>query len=386
MSPSTGTRRTGAMCLGLLVALMPALAAGQSSEEANGAAPSGQDPVQAAYDALIAEAEVIDKYRKTEEIEVSPTFERPHRTLEDVSTRRAPEILERMAAAFTGNKYRDTYIRWHLLWLLKRTEPGALREGSQHLAELVRNMPSPFKAEFKKVRHEVPKELWREADRLRPKFHVDRRKRVTVQKGVPPFGGKRTVWRGKRVGPPKVFEILEGAKLERAKRAYERYQQIKPKLRIEVDEAARRYNERIRDMNFVVRRYRGELIYALLQTGDPRMLELVSTTIADRVDRDDLVAFDLLTYMYKAAFEGVLARAYSESDFRKSAEILNRAAGKSDAYKEYRVGTYTLNQTKRRQRNFADYAFHIVRLMRNPELMNLFPSTYRNQKERQQDG
>jgi hypothetical protein len=43
-----------------------------------------------------------------------------------------------------------------------------------------------------------------------------------------------------------------------------------------------------------------------------------------------------------------------------------------EGYKKYKVGTVSFGGTKTEHRNFADYAFHLVKLMRDPDLLEPF--------------
>src|SRR5262249_34887228 len=72
------------------------------------------------------------------------------------------------------------------------------------------------------------------------------------------------------------------------------------------DEGGVAGNYRLRAMSEIMRHYRGEVIHALLQSGDPETGKLVMTEIGRQATNRSPFAFDLLSYAYLASFDGAL--------------------------------------------------------------------------------
>lgn len=256
-----------------------------------------------------------------------------------------PMTVKRMVRDFTGNEYRDTYIRWHLVSVLEeKAKQSDLRKMGPDLVKLVNNMPGPIKVPLKPTHKDVPPEIARRYHQLMGQTYV------WQTSGYPPFV-KRS-----RIGPPKSFDLMPASRRAKAKKAYEEALALRGQWKRIHDREASRFNARIRKMNWVIRQYRGELIYLVLRTGDPKMLKVVTNAIEKHARQQNGIAFDLMAFMYRAAFDGVL-EMYDGEDLAKVSKELERVARGKEEYLKWGG----------RERNFADYAFHMVHILREIE-------------------
>ncbi len=143
---------------------------------------------------------------------------------------------------------------------------------------------------------------------------------------------------------------------------------LRKRMERKVDPEAKAFNRRVRRVNWIVRQYRGELIYALLLTGNPDLLETLVSTVGRLVREQDRAAFDILSFVYLAAFDGVLS-VYPEDRLARVGRGLEKIARSAEGYRVYRNGELELpSWAPRRRRNFADYAFHLIAMLQRGEV------------------
>jgi len=296
-----------------------------------------KDRLRKAVAKLKAEAKQLDQYKSPT---VPPVFKRPHPAINAMNSGDAIAVLGHMTSGFTGNKYLDTYINWHLIKVVQQGKQSDREEMGRQLIKLVQSMPGsisiPMKTEYT---HEPP-----EAHREWAKRYYSLRK-VT---GYPPYQ--------KYVNPPASLELMNAAERAQANKTWAEALEWRKKFETIYDKEAKAFNDRIRFMNHALREYRGELIYEILRTGDPAMLELVVSTMDRQAKAKTGIQFDLLNYMYLAAFDGVL-NLYSKEDLKKAGTALEKSARAHEAWVVY----------GRVKRNYADYAFHMVHMLRDGE-------------------
>ena len=151
---------------------------------------------------------------------------------------------------------------------------------------------------------------------------------------------------------------------------------LRPQIRKVVDEKLERQNERLREVNKAVREYRGDLIYALIQTGDEGTLDKVVAAIGRQLKMQELAAFDLTAYMYLAVFDGYM-QLYDSAALETASNQLETLGRSADAYFPYRLGGEKVpGWFYPKERNFADYVFHLVQLLKTPAVVQMF---YENQ-------
>jgi hypothetical protein len=308
-----------------------------------------QPALDTAIEKLVAEAAELDELEAPKN---PPVFTRPHPALVGVGGDLAPAVLDRMSGKFTGNEYRDTYIRWHLMEIIKRSDegaPGSLRREAPRIIKLINSMPGPLQLPLLQEWKDEPEEISRQYHAL---LHQTR-----VVVGYPPF---ERVYYGDQAVPhmdpqrrAKVAPILK--ELER----------LRPMWKRILDQKAITRNDRVSRVNWIVRQYRGELVYALLLTGDPSVPERAVQAVGRAVQKKDRAAFDILSFMYLAAFNGVLDR-YPSDSLRGVGQSLESVARTAEAYALYRDGEFEIPKwAPRHERSFADYAFHLVHMLKD---------------------
>ena len=305
-----------------------------------------------AIEQLKAEAKELDQIVEPK----SPPFMfRPHPALYNLSGEMAGDVLDRMIRPFLGNEYRDTYIRWHLLHVIAKSRQSDRRQMGPKLIELIKKMPAPLAVTFKEEYIDVPQEVSAEWHKLYASTHVS--------VGYPPY---QRDYRGEAALP-----FVTGDRKKQMEAAIKRMAQLKWERKSFPENI--RFNQRVRKINWIVRQYRGELIYALLRTGDPQMARKVIREVGRQAKARQTVAFDLLAFMYLAAFDGVMD-LYDQGTLRDISKQLEAVARGADFYYVYKIGDdappsyYHL-----RNRNFADYAFHLVYMLRDMDGISAAP-------------
>jgi len=354
-SAPVGTRiSTGATALAVLLSLVAvsprnATAQDSSASQSSSSGPSREEQINQldnAIERLVAEAKQVDK---VDNPKPEPTFDRPHPRLEGLSGDLAEVVLDRMATEYTGNAYRDTYVRWHLVKIAMKAPQGLLRDSTDRILKLIRAMPGPLRVELKKEWRDKPEDI---AERY---WDLWRKTRTTY--GYPPFE--------RRAHGEEALQHMTPERREKMKPVVERMKKLDKKFeRVYIPEL-QAYNDRVRKVNWLVRQYRGELIYTLLLTGDPSVLERTVTEIDNRVEKKDRAAFDILSFVYLAALDGVFHR-YEPEHLRKTGQALEKIGRSAEEYVKYQNGEFELPQwAPRKQRNFADYVFHLVRMFQD---------------------
>ncbi len=283
-------------------------------------------------------AEALEVGRYEENIDIQPHFTRPHPALAGIGPESVDDLLDRMLKPFTGNAYEDTYIRWHLMHIIMQARPEDRRKMGPKLVRLVKQMPGPLDVPFRQWWKHVPEEIgasWR---------HLFNTLRVVT--GYPPYE--------KRFDPPESFNYMDAETRAWAEERWKKVQELEKQFETVYDHNAIAFNSRVRKVNWIVRQYRGELIYTLFLTGDPEMARLIISAIQEHAPKDNGIALDLLSFWYLAAFDGALD-LYEPKLLMELSQKLERIARANDQWYEY----------QHRQRNFADYAFHMVTMLRD---------------------
>lgn len=184
-----------------------------------------------------------------------------------------------------------------------------------------------------------------------PPQHAGRRLRNVE---YPPF---QRVIRG-----PQAFEKLSQAAQAQYRKNWDMAAKIQPRLKQRTDERAVNINKRIdarnsrvRHLNLIIRQLRGQVLYLLVQTGDPTVLELIGKSIERYIRARSHAAFDMMAYLYRAMSEGYLAQ-YDMSILEAFGDRLRVIARANQRYVNYSGVT----------RNFGDYAFHLIETLKEP--------------------
>ena len=283
-----------------------------------------------AVDALIADAKAITDI----ESKATPHFTRPHPAVADWGAEMALPAAIRMRDKFTDKLYRDTYIRWHLLWVVRKAAESDSRKIVPLLAQLTDSLPGDLRLSRKALYRNEPQAAYQKWAALYSPL------RLVV--GYPPFQTS--------VEPPASLELMKPKRRAEAKKLWEQCQELRSTFKTIPNKGAPAYNERVGQANQILRDYQGELIRELVRSGDPQMLQRVMRLIDKHARQESIVGFDLLTYLYLAAFDGELQQ-YDAQALREAGTQLARTAKATKG--DWVPFAYS-------QRSFSDYAFHMV--------------------------
>jgi hypothetical protein len=307
---------------------------------------------------LVAEAGQIE-VDKVEDAKINPVFVRPHPLVKNLPPDAAPLVLKRILTSFTGDIYGDAYVRWHLMESVKAATPKDLREHSSTLANMLRNMPPTLWLPGKQEYRDEPQEI-------ASRWHMLISKSNVVV-GYPPF---QRLFQGKE-----ALQYMAADKRAEAEAALAEAETLRGQWkRITIPDALQ-YNQRIRGGSYALRQFRAELGHMLVRSGEPEMLDVVVQEIGKQLANKQRAAFDLMSYLYVAAFdtsdEG-LAQQYEPRVLAKVAKDIEVMARANDTYFVYRDGRDAAGKDVdppgwvfNRERNFADYAFHLIYLLRS---------------------
>ena len=354
------TRSAFAGALAFLLAITPDYTPAKDDQEAASAAdptPSsakegdttapGDDTrlIEEAVEQLTIEAKALGQFK--EEDGAIASLSRPHALVSRINPTLARHVLDRMLRPFTSNPYEDSFVRWHLMHVISQASQEDRDTMGPKLVKLIKQMPGPFdrpeRREYVHIPEGIHDQWWSIFTSLR------------VVIGYPPYE--------KRINPPASFDHMDEATRAKAEEQWQKALKLKEQFKTVYDHDAIAHNRRIREVNWIVRQYRGELIYALFWTGDAEMAKLMMDSINKHARRQDGIALDLLAFWYLAAFDGAL-ELYEPALLNELSQKLNRTARASERWIGYQL----------RQRNFADYAFHLIQMLKDPSFSTPSPA------------
>jgi hypothetical protein len=285
--------------------------------------------------------ELVKEAREMGEVgkpKVEPKFSRPHPLLKDLDADHALPALNQMQQDWTGQKFMDTYVRWHLLWVVKQGRQSDRDEMGRRLLKLFEKLPGSL---------QVPHRPWHryEPPDKAAEYHQKVNSLVVVE-GYPPFQ--------RRIGPPESLARMNPTRRAEAEKVWAEAQALRTQFEDIIDKEAVAFNRRIDQINEIVLNFQGELIYELLRTGDPAMLRVVMKEMERQIAAKSGLQFVLLNYVYLAAFDGIL-NLYPEHVLKEFSIELEKLARANAEYVDYRA----------RKRNFGDYAFHMIYMLRD---------------------
>jgi len=301
----------------------------------------------------------------------APKFIRdyPHPNLPKLDPAAAgPAALKRMSGALTGNAYGDAYVRWHLqplvndyleqafkVWLTTG-EHTLAPDARQKLADFYKTIPADSDKPWREESWYEPRELEQQMVQLRTT--------TRVRIGVPPF--ERYVYEEEAV------EHASPARRREIEAAAAKIKEMRSKLKLVKDAKAQQANMRQRETNKMLRDYRGQLLYALLQTGDAAALTMVGDEINKQARAKQYIAIELMKYLYRALYDGYLL-LYDARALASLRSSLVATARTADAPAIYLVGEDRPDAWVQPQHyNFADLAFHLIRVLDSPAALEQF--------------
>lgn len=346
------------VCLVMASMWLPPYAAAADDEALAPAQPPAQhnalDQPQAqklekAVQALMAEAAQLQENQP----KVKPRFDRPHPALADLGPRMARPVLDRMVEPFTGDEYGDTYVRWHLMELVKRARSADLSEMGKPLVTLMPAVP------IQRMKKRDPTIIEGSQENHRRYMRLRNKTRATV--GYPPF--ERVVY-GR-----KALEHMPPQRRKEAERIVAEMEKLRSTFKQRRDPGVAAYNKRVGNIRKMVREYRGELVYTLVRTGDAKMARTMVGQIGKLVAKRQRAAMDMISYFYLAVFDGHLD-GYDARTLGELSRQIEAIARSADEYAVYYDGNDRVRDAiVANERNFADFVFHLIHLLRDAEAL-----------------
>ena len=299
-----------------------------------------------------------------------PQWDRPHPLVRNWSSDNAELVLSAMTDRFTDDERRDTYIRYHLLYVIQEHFLAALKEWEQtgtyepsprlvdRLESLTRTMPGLIELATRETRTYEPDEVYRQWEEIRQST------RTVV--GFPPF--QESLY-GKAALPH-----VSGARKTQIEQAIKQMEELRPKWRRIVDESAQQYNQRLFKLNAMLRNYRAHVVYTLLQSGHQPLLAAVLKGVEAQISAENRSAFDLLDAIYRAAADGYLAM-FEPRTLEGFGRDLERLARQHDQWKNYTRPGIDSNAASAFARNFGEYAFTLTQLLQQPYKLQWLANT-----------
>lgn len=324
--------------------------------------PAQKQALDKAIETLTAEAKDLLEFE--EETKTRQYFSRPHPALKQFDAVAAEDILGRMNGRFTGKEVEDSYVRWHLMWLYEKKPLENRFNDGRDLVQLQRRVtdPEPFNVPDREEYAYEPRDLWA---KYRALMSGPGTPQIVV--GYPPFqriiSGQAALSQMSAERQAAYAKAVAQAEINRKLAA-----EIFPKLKrvdfpknVEFNKRIRRVRDRLNHVRHIIRIYRGELMYALIKTGNPDMLDRVGDEIEHALKTQPRAAFDITSFIYLAAFDGVLD-LYEADDLARFGKSLERVARQYKTYTDYGPPY---------PRNFADYAFTAVESMQLGDPMSI---------------
>jgi hypothetical protein len=316
--------------------------------------PEQKAALDKAIDTLKAEA--ADLFELEKETATRPQFARPHPALKTFDAAASDEVLGRMNGRFTGKEVEDTYVRWHLMWVYEKKSLDDRYNDGKDLLQLIRRVVDPpgFAIAEKVEFIYEPVELW---ERYKALMSGPGAPQIVV--GYPPFQKVISGQAALDQMSPEQRAAYERAVLQAeanrilAAEIFPKLTRIDYPANVEFNKRLRPTRDRNWRVQHIVRQYRGELIYALLKTGNPEMLDRIGEEIERSLKAKSRTAFDMMSFVYLAAFDGVLDR-FDVKDRARFGMALERVARQHQDYTDYGPPY---------PRNFADYAFTAIMSM-----------------------
>jgi hypothetical protein len=229
------------------------------------------------------------------------------------------------------------------MWVVNHKRSDDDRQAiTQILERVFRDVPGDIVVPYQTEWIAEPRAVYDEWYRI---YHNELR----IVVGYPPFQ--------QYINPPESLELMEPGRRAIAEQLWQRAQALHERFEIVRIDKAYKLNDRVAQLNYIIRLYRGELVYELLRGGDAKMLSLIMDAIDRQARAATNGAFDMLNFMYIAANDGHL-RQYDIDDLQQFARRLETTARATERIWVKQVHT---------QRNFAQYAYHMIETLKAGE-------------------
>ena len=122
---------------------------------------------------------------------------------------------------------------------------------------------------------------------------------------------------------------MDAAQRAKAEANYAEAQTLKGKFKETESVPNQIYNYRQIWTNWVIREYRGELLYTMVAQGDAGALDRITDAVALAAATDSIRATDLASFLNAAYFNGLLGK-FDDSTLKKMAANLRNAAAANE--------------------------------------------------------
>src|SRR5690606_18587445 len=142
---------------------------------------------------------------------------------------------------------------------------------------------------------------WREEEWYEPRevqAQISKLAQATrIRVGVPPFD--------RTVSGANALEYVTGDRRREIEQAIAQIEALRKQANVRrvQDKDAAEFNDRVSNLRTILRQHRGELLYALLRTGDPQAPVLVAEEINRQVRQGQHMAVELMKYLYTASYD-----------------------------------------------------------------------------------
>lgn len=236
---------------------------------------------------------------------------RPHPLVQKLPKDSGTAVAQHLTDAFTNDPIKDTYIRYHLMYAALNSDDKAPGAPFAKLAEIL-----PDDTGFKRK----PDQSYEPVEIAREYWKLVGECQVTV--GIPPFE--------KKVNPPESFEYMDDAQKQAAQAKWAKAQELRGKFKSIVDKDAAQWNNRMAWTPFMLRQVRGEALYGMVRSGEPKMLEQAVQLIARNTSHERRpFAMDYMAFLNATYFDGWLSQ-YDKGLLKQTSTALKRIAISAD--------------------------------------------------------
>lgn len=328
--------------------------------------------IDAAFEQLTNEANDLGTVKSPEHRAV---LTRPHRVLDTLKPGDGPAVIHRMAGKLTGDPYGDAYIRWHLMPLVqdylheRALEPSGdetlPNDVAHDLRDLFKQLPPEAEARYVSPYTEEGQRINQQIARLRAQT------RITV--GVPPF---EKTYSGRSALPH-----MTPAARKKAEPIVKEIERLQDQVKQMRDRDIDRVNERYREVAKLMRAYRFDLAYAMVQSGDAALLNDLAGGITVLIRQRQRAGIDLTNALGKAMRDGYLGR-YDGRALAGLRSRLAKAAMGARHYEKYLRGEEPVpGDVKPEMRCYAEYVGHMLDLLKDPSRVRAFELIDRDRAE-----
>ena len=189
-----------------------------------------------------------------------------------------------MNTRLTGDPLKDTYIRYHLMYLVNKAQD----EGAEHFTrDLIALGGTRAQGPENRIQAVAPLRTAGGCPAiLFPGQFVHRKRRISAVQST----GCR----------PDSFQYMDAAQKAKCTAMWAEAQTLVGKFKAINSAENYAYNWRQIYMNWIIREYRGELLYDLVAQDDPRALERIIDAIVAAAASDPVRATDFASFLNKA--------------------------------------------------------------------------------------